>query len=368
MPSGVAFAQGLTPRRHLASTHGDRGVQARDGRRTHGAPTMQKSFQPLQIFAMGGGAVLGARMAVRRSAKSESTLTLEPTRPSHNSRKLTQGTLQGDVFLLQTPLILPSPLPSWIAQALPKHSVVLAGVDGGYAAFDFVPAKPEDPGSALQLLLGGSVEGLCGTRKLSGLPRGAVRLGRVAEGVTVEDVINVNERFDKMLSLTANDCNSYSQSVLGAILADPDKLVQERLFSTLDWEEMQQSSEVKYKEPSVTNAIVLVAGTTVGAGILALPAVTQPAGFVPSTVALTFAWMYMAITGLFIAEVRRFKTCGVQRFKAGGVGTFRGEGGGGGNRVAPLRRWPAEPWPPLASERPPSSPWPRPPSVLQAHG
>lgn len=181
--------------------------------------------------------------------------------------------------------------------------MVLAGVDGGYAAFDFVPAKPEDPGSALQLLLGGSVEGLCGTRKLSGLPRGAVRLGRVAEGVTVEDVINVNERFDKMLSLTANDCNSYSQSVLGAILADPDKLVQERLFSTLDWEEMQQSSEVKYKEPSVTNAIVLVAGTTVGAGILALPAVTQPAGFVPSTVALTFAWMYMAITGLFIAEV-----------------------------------------------------------------
>ena len=79
-----------------------------------------------------------------------------------------------------------------------------------------------------------------------------MRLGRVAEGVTVEDVINVNERFDKMLSLTANDCNSYSQSVLGAILADPDKLVQERLFSTLDWEEMQQSSEVKYKEPSVT--------------------------------------------------------------------------------------------------------------------
>ncbi|CAE7230269.1 tyrP [Symbiodinium sp. CCMP2592] len=304
MPSGVAFAQGPTPQRHLAS-HGDRVVGARDGHRGHGAPPMQKqkSFQPLQIFAMGGGAALGARMAVRRSAKSESTLTLEPTRPSHNSRELTQGSLQGDVFLLQTPLILPSPLPSWIAQALPKHSVVLAGVEGGYAAFDFVPAKPEDPGSALQLLLGGSVEGLCGTRKLRGLPRGAVRLGRVAEGVTVEDVINVNERFDKMLSLTANDCNSYSQSVLAAILADPDKLVQERLFSTLDWDEMQQSSKVQYKEPSVTNAIVLVAGTTVGAGILALPAVTQPAGFVPSTVALTFAWMYMAVTGLFIAEV-----------------------------------------------------------------
>ena len=44
------------------------------------------------------------------------------------------------------------------------------------------------------------------------------------------------------------------------------------------------------EEPSVLNAVVLVAGTTVGAGILALPAVTQPVGFVPSMAALSFSW------------------------------------------------------------------------------
>ena len=37
----------------------------------------------------------------------------------------------------------------------------------------------------------------------------------------------------------------------------------------------------------------LVAGTTVGAGMLALPAVTQASGFIPSTVTLTGCWLYM---------------------------------------------------------------------------
>ena len=291
---GLAFVPGTAVGRHPS--------RARSQRPRQQAP-FASSEETLRALAV-SGAVLAARCGIqRRAAKSDATMTLEPTRPSQKSHQRPTGPLVGDVFLIQTPLILPSPLPSSIAQVLPKHSVVLAGVDGGYAAFDFVPATPDDPSSAVQLLLGGSVEGLFGVRRLRGLPRGAVRLGQVAEGATVEDVLVVNESFDKMLSLTANDCNSYSQSVLRAILAEPDKMVQERLFSTLDLEEMDSSSKVQYKEPSVTNAVVLVAGTTVGAGILALPAVTQSAGFVPSTLALTFSWLYMAVTGLFIAEV-----------------------------------------------------------------
>ena len=298
--SGLPFVQGRVPEtpcrppvKHSLRLHQD----------VPEAPSLRFG----QRVLLAGAAFLGARVCVQRRAAKSDTLTLEPTRPSRNASRKNQeqpeGPLKGDVFLIQTPLILPSPLPSWIAKALPKHSVVLAGMDGGYAAFDFVPAETDDPGAALQLLLGGSVEGLFGVRRLSGLPRGAVRLGRVAEGATVDNVLRVNQSFDRMLSLTANDCNSYSQSVLQAILEEPDKMVQERLFSTLDWDEMQSSSRVQYKEPSVTNAVVLVAGTTVGAGILALPAVTQPAGFVPSTLALTFSWVYMAVTGLFIAEV-----------------------------------------------------------------
>ena len=54
---------------------------------------------------------------------------------------------------------------------------------------------------------------------------------------------------------------------------------------------------------STWNAISLVAGTTVGAGILALPAVATEAGFFPSAVALLGAWVFMATTGLLISEV-----------------------------------------------------------------
>ncbi|HEY9605271.1 MAG TPA: aromatic amino acid transport family protein, partial [Allocoleopsis sp.] len=46
-----------------------------------------------------------------------------------------------------------------------------------------------------------------------------------------------------------------------------------------------------------------VAGTTVGAGILALPAVTLPSGVVPSTIMLIAVWLYALTSGLLIAEV-----------------------------------------------------------------
>lgn len=48
---------------------------------------------------------------------------------------------------------------------------------------------------------------------------------------------------------------------------------------------------------------MLVAGTAVGAGVLALPAVTAPAGFGASAVALVACGSYSAITGLLLAEV-----------------------------------------------------------------
>ena len=54
---------------------------------------------------------------------------------------------------------------------------------------------------------------------------------------------------------------------------------------------------------TLTSAIALTAGTTCGAGILALPAFTIKAGFLPSSLSLTGAWLYMVTTGLLIAEV-----------------------------------------------------------------
>jgi tyrosine-specific transport protein len=51
------------------------------------------------------------------------------------------------------------------------------------------------------------------------------------------------------------------------------------------------------------SAAALVAGNTVGAGILALPEVTSAAGVVPSLTAILGAWAYSVLTGQMLAEV-----------------------------------------------------------------
>jgi tyrosine-specific transport protein len=53
----------------------------------------------------------------------------------------------------------------------------------------------------------------------------------------------------------------------------------------------------------VLSAAALVGGNMVGAGILALPAVTSTPGFVPSAIAMVAVWGYCLITGLLTAEV-----------------------------------------------------------------
>lgn len=69
-----------------------------------------------------------------------------------------------------------------------------------------------------------------------------------------------------------------------------------RLFSRLD-------PEGRHAPGSLLGCSLLVAGTTVGAGILALPAITQPAGFLASAAALVGCCAYSVITGLLVAEV-----------------------------------------------------------------
>ena len=50
-------------------------------------------------------------------------------------------------------------------------------------------------------------------------------------------------------------------------------------------------------------ATLLVAGCSIGAGMLGLPSVTGPAGFFPSTLFFLFSWAFMLLTGLVLAEV-----------------------------------------------------------------
>ncbi|XP_020579998.1 uncharacterized protein LOC110024399 isoform X2 [Phalaenopsis equestris] len=77
----------------------------------------------------------------------------------------------------------------------------------------------------------------------------------------------------------------------------------ERLFSNLN------QATMKREPGSITSAIFLVAGTTVGAGILAIPAVTQEAGFLASAITCILCWIYMVVTGLLIAEVNLNTMC-----------------------------------------------------------
>ncbi|MCM1983997.1 amino acid permease [Lyngbya confervoides] len=53
----------------------------------------------------------------------------------------------------------------------------------------------------------------------------------------------------------------------------------------------------------MVSCTALIAGTTVGAGVLALPSVTFSAGIIPSTLLLILIWGYTLVSGLLIAEV-----------------------------------------------------------------
>jgi hypothetical protein len=80
-----------------------------------------------------------------------------------------------------------------------------------------------------------------------------------------------------------------------AAASAPEDAQPSRLFSNL-------GPDLRHRPGSVLGAATLVAGTAVGAGILALPAVTQPAGFTASALALTAAGIFSALTGLLVAE------------------------------------------------------------------
>ena len=78
-----------------------------------------------------------------------------------------------------------------------------------------------------------------------------------------------------------------------------DSQEETRLFSNL----VLDGGRLTHQPGSILGSTALVAGTTVGAGILALPAVTLPSGVIPSTVLLIAVWLYALVSGLLIAEV-----------------------------------------------------------------
>src|SRR3990167_7635560 len=48
---------------------------------------------------------------------------------------------------------------------------------------------------------------------------------------------------------------------------------------------------------------LLIAGTTIGVGMLALPVATGPGGFIPAMTIYFICWLFMLCTGLLLVEV-----------------------------------------------------------------
>lgn len=57
------------------------------------------------------------------------------------------------------------------------------------------------------------------------------------------------------------------------------------------------------RQGSIFKGSLLIAGTAIGGGMLALPVLTSTAGFFPSLVIYVLCWLFMACTGLLLLEV-----------------------------------------------------------------
>ncbi|KAJ8603812.1 hypothetical protein CTAYLR_000232 [Chrysophaeum taylorii] len=104
-----------------------------------------------------------------------------------------------------------------------------------------------------------------------------------------------------------------------------------------DWPAMAaEECEIAEEDPSTLNAAALVAGTTVGAGILALPQATLPAGYVPGCGALVGSWVFMLVSGLLIAETTTTAICETKRPGLGLLATSSRTLGGAAGGIAGL--------------------------------
>lgn len=63
---------------------------------------------------------------------------------------------------------------------------------------------------------------------------------------------------------------------------------------------------IRNKRPTLLKGALLVAGTSIGGGVLALPVLTASAGFFPSLVLYIACWLLMAATGLLFLEVSQW--------------------------------------------------------------
>lgn len=65
---------------------------------------------------------------------------------------------------------------------------------------------------------------------------------------------------------------------------------------------IEMESQMACPRATLIKGILLIAGTSIGGGMLALPVLTSLAGFFPSLLIYLFCWLFMAATGLLLLE------------------------------------------------------------------
>ena len=151
-------------------------------------------------------------------------------------------------------------------------------------------------------LSGTSTSGRCLPREaLSQRHRGLrVRGGRGREAFPLLRATAGDETATRVDLSAVPRCQPLRLAIEDPSPSPPDDDASARLWSNV----APDDSGALTRDPgSLPGAIALVAGTTVGAGMLALPTVCQSSGIVPSTTALVLCWGYMLGTGLLLLEV-----------------------------------------------------------------
>jgi tyrosine-specific transport protein len=150
-------------------------------------------------------------------------------------------------------------------------------------------------------------------------------IGEEEDSPAFRDLSQTKGMTESAIRGTNDSASLQSQSIEGNILLESlkekmgtvseDRLIHpelgksgevSRLFSNIEYK--SDSSHMGgtlalHAAGSTLGAAALVAGSTVGAGILALPAATVSSGFIPSTGGLVMAWVYMVMSGLLLAEL-----------------------------------------------------------------
>ena len=100
------------------------------------------------------------------------------------------------------------------------------------------------------------------------------------------------------------------------------KTIENAAVVTRLWSNVSEDADgggYAHESGSVLGNAALIAGTTVGAGVLALPEITGPTGFLASSEMLVAMWAYFVATGYCLAEVNLATLCAL-----GGSGSKNG--------------------------------------------